>query len=137
MTWGMKFSFNLKYQKKKKKKISATKMQRKAWNGKKYVICQRDKSHDDIIGFNINGKECYEAGCVVSSYRHSICTLDRAEKRKYTYMYFLVFFCKLHYNPLALYWCQVSTWFKNIPDTCLNSGNKLSQYHFKIKRNSS
>jgi len=57
---------------------------------KRKEICDMsgDKSHDDIIGFNINGKECYEAGCVVSSYRHdSICTLDRAEKRKYSYVF--------------------------------------------------
>lgn len=72
------------------------------------------------LGVTLLENNVMEAGCVMSSYRHSIWTLEKAGEKKSIPMYFLMY-CKLHYNLLALYWCKVSTWFKYSPDLCVNN----------------
>lgn len=74
--------FNLKDQKKKKKSVpprckGTLETERNMWYVSETKVMKS-------LGSTLMEKNVMEAGCVMSSYRHSICTLERAEKRKYS-----------------------------------------------------
>lgn len=74
----------------KRKKISATKMQKGRLETERNMWYVSEKSEMKSLGLTLMENNVMEAGCVMSSYRHSICTLEKAgKKHSYVFSYVL------------------------------------------------